>query len=187
MVAVVRPAPSSSLTRAGPETFAAWLERVGAAYPADERAAIAKALDAARARYGEERASVGDPWLARALGTAEIVAWLRLDAVSVRAAILLGFPALSGFDAATLSENFGDEIAQIVVGVSRMGAIRAAQEGGDKAERDAQAENLRKMLLAMVEDIRVVLIKLAERTQALRFLIGSDDAGEAGAAAAAGA
>ena len=53
-------------------------------------------------------------------------------------------------------------------GVRRMGELRAAPAGGKPAERAAQAENLRKMLLAMVEDIRVVLIKLAERTQALR-------------------
>ncbi len=57
-----------------------------------------------------------------------------------------------------------------------MGDIRALPAGSTPAERAAQAENLRKMLLAMVEDIRVVLIKLAERTQALRYLIGGDEA-----------
>ena len=56
-------------------------------------------------------------------------------------------------------------------GVARMDEIRATPPQGDAAERAAQAERLRKMLLAMVEDIRVVLIKLAERTAALRFLM----------------
>src|SRR5215472_13319895 len=106
MVAVVRPTPSS-LTGANPEVFAAWLDRAGAAYPADDRAALANALAAARARYGEQRTVDGEPWLDRAAGTAEIVASLRLDAVSVRAAILLGFPNLPGFDAAALAQTFG--------------------------------------------------------------------------------
>jgi GTP pyrophosphokinase len=175
MVATVRAAPAGSLTTADPKTFAAWLDQVGAAYPAAERTALASVLDAVRTRYGDERTADGEPWLDRALGTAAIVASLRLDGVSVRAAMLLGFPDRPGFDAEALAGTFGEETMQVVAGVARMGAIRAAQEGGDKADRDVQAENLRKMLLAMVEDIRVVLVKLAERTQALRFLIGSDD------------
>ena len=55
-----------------------------------------------------------------------------------------------------------------------MDEIRAIPAEGDAEERAAQAERLRKMLLAMVEDIRVVLIKLAERTQAMRFLVAAE-------------
>ncbi|HEX8010384.1 MAG TPA: bifunctional (p)ppGpp synthetase/guanosine-3',5'-bis(diphosphate) 3'-pyrophosphohydrolase [Casimicrobiaceae bacterium] len=176
MVAIVRAAPPSSLATADPEAFAAWLEQVGAAYTSDERASLAKALDHARERYRDLATADGEPWLDRALGTAAIVAGLKVDADSVRAAILLGLPSLAGFDAAALAERFGAEIAQIVVGATRMGAIRAAPDSAGKQERDLQAENLRKMLLAMVEDIRVVLIKLAERTQALRFLVGGENA-----------
>jgi len=126
--------------------------------------------------YGDLCAPDGEPWLDRALGTAAIVAGLKLDAASVRAAVLLGAPHCANFNAETFAEQCGSEVAQIVVGAARMGAIRAAQEGAGKEARDAQAENLRKMLLAMVEDIRIVLIKLAERTQALRFLVGAQDA-----------
>src|SRR6266702_856293 len=72
------------------------------------------------------------------------------------------------------SKAFADWLDE--VGAARMGAIRAAPDSAGKEERDLQAENLRKMLLAMVEDIRVVLVKLAERTQALRFLVGSETA-----------
>jgi GTP pyrophosphokinase len=176
MVAIIHAAPPGSFTVADPKAFTAWLEQVGAAYAPDERAAIAKALEAARARYADLRTADGEPWLDRALGTAAIVAGLKLDHESVRAAVLLGAPTLPRFDPAELAESFGAEIAQIVIGAARMGAIRAAPDIAAKEERDVQAENLRKMLLAMVEDIRVVLIKLAERTQALRFLVGSDDA-----------
>jgi GTP pyrophosphokinase len=174
MAAIVGPAPAASLTGASPETLSAWLDQVGAAYSAAERARIGTALAAARARYGGLLTADGEPWLDRALGTAAIVARLKLDGESVRAAILLGVPALPGFDAVAFAETFGSEIAPIVVGAARMGAIRAAADIAAKEERDAQAENLRKMLLAMVEDIRVVLIKLAERTQALRFLVGAE-------------
>jgi GTP pyrophosphokinase len=184
MVSVVHAPRATSSAVANPEALTAWLEQAAAAYSPDERAAITKTLDFARERYGELRARDGEPWLDRALGTAGIVASLKLDATSVRASLLLGLPALAGFDTEALEEGFGEEIAQIVGGVARMGAIRAAQESVASEERDRQAENLRKMLLAMVEDVRIVLIKLAERTQALRFLIGNEEAGDPRAQAA---
>jgi GTP pyrophosphokinase len=175
MVAIVHAPSPGSLTAADAQAFTAWIDHVAAAYTPAERAAIGKALDTARVRYGDLRTADGESWLDRGLGTASIVAALKLDADSVRAAILLGAPFAPGFDAAALAESFGAEVAQIVVGAARMGAIRAAPGIVAKEDRDLQAENLRKMLLAMVEDIRVVLIKLAERTHALRFLVGSDD------------
>ncbi|HEV3241491.1 MAG TPA: bifunctional (p)ppGpp synthetase/guanosine-3',5'-bis(diphosphate) 3'-pyrophosphohydrolase [Casimicrobiaceae bacterium] len=176
MAALTHADTAGSLATADAATFSAWLQQIGAAYSADEQASIAGALATARARYAGLRTADGEPWLERALGTAAIVAGLKLDGESVRAAVLLGIPALPAFDAAAFAEVFGPEVAQIVVGAARMDAIRAAADISAKDERAQQAENLRKMLLAMVEDIRVVLIKLAERTQALRFLVGSEDA-----------
>ncbi len=180
MVAVVHSAPVT----AAPEALAAWLEQAGAAYTPDERTAIVDAVQYARSCYGDLCATDGEPWLDRALGTAAIVAGLKLDAVSVRASVLHGTPYSPGFDAEALTARFGAEVTELVVGVARMGAIRATQEGANKSSdsREAQAENLRKMLLAMVGDIRVVLIKLAERTQALRFLITGDPEARAQAA-----
>src|SRR5438552_1702640 len=172
MVAVLHSAPEV----AEPEALAAWTARVSEGFAPDERVKLLETLGAARELYGDLCAPDGEPWLDRALGTAAIVAGLKLDAASVRAAVLLGAPHCANFNAETFAEQCGSEVAQIVVGAARMGAIRAAQEGAGKEARDAQAENLRKMLLAMVEDIRVVLIKLAERTQALRFLVGAQDA-----------
>ncbi len=176
MVAIVHAAPPSSFATADPQAFATWLEQVAAAYSAEERAALGSAVDAARARYGALATADGEPWIDRALGTAAIVAGLKLDADSARAAILLGMPSIPGFDAADLAEHFGAGVAQMVIGAARMGAIRAAPDSAGKEERDLQAENLRKMLLAMVQDIRVVLVKLAERAQALRYLVGSESA-----------
>ena len=178
MVAVLHSAPVT----AAPAALAAWLEQAGAAYAPDERTAIGDAVAYARTTYADLCTGDGEPWLDRALGTAAIVAGLKLDAISVRASILHGAPHCPGFDAEALKTRFGAEVAELVVGVARMGAIRATQEGVDKDSRETQAENLRKMLLAMVGDIRVVLIKLAERTQALRFLMTGDPDARAQAA-----
>ena len=178
MVAVLHATPEA----AAPEAVAAWLDRAGAAYSAEERKSLADAVALVRPRYGDLCAGDGEPWLDRALGTAAIVAGLKLDAASVRAALLLGVPHSPGFDAEEFAAQFGSEVSQLVVGVARMSAIRAATEAAGKGSSDAQAENLRKMLLAMVGDIRVVLIKLAERTQALRFLVSGDAEARAQAA-----
>jgi GTP pyrophosphokinase len=178
MVAVVHSAPVTG----APAALAAWLEQAGAAYSAEERTALAAAVAFARERYGDVCTSDGEPWLDRALGTAAIVGGLKLDAISLRAAVLLGVPHCEGYDDERFKRDFGAELHELVVGVARMGAIRATPEAVGKDARDGQAENLRKMLLAMVGDIRVVIIKLAERTQALRFLMSGDEAARTQAA-----
>ena len=175
MVAVLHSAPEV----AAPEALAAWTDRVSEGLAPDERIALLTTLDAARALYGDRCAPDGESWLDRALGTAAIVAGLKLDVDSVRAAMMVGAPHSDDFDAESFGARFGPEIAQLVNGVARMGAIQAVREGAPAHERDAQSESLRKMLLAMVGDIRVVLIKLAERTQTLRYLVAHE--GESGA------
>jgi GTP pyrophosphokinase len=185
MTALIHTAPET----AAPDPFAARVAQAASGYAPAERAAIAAAFDLARKRYGDAVTSEGERWLSRATGTATIVAELKLDAASVRAALLLGVPDEEGFDEQAFAAEAGDEVALLAIGVARMGAIRAAPagEGGVRKEaRDAQAENLRKMLLAMVEDIRVVLVKLAERTQAMRFHVAaSGDSADASGLAAA--
>jgi GTP pyrophosphokinase len=170
MVAVLSAAPQT----AAPRAVAAWLETLSPDYSAEERASFQAAFDYAHGHAGDAAMPDGEPALDRALGAATILASLRLDADSIRAALLLGVPIAEPFDGDDLRERFGDDVATLVAGVARMGGIRAVADTGNKEERAAQAENLRKMLLAMVEDIRVVLIKLAERTQALRTLVALD-------------
>ncbi|MCC7215696.1 MAG: bifunctional (p)ppGpp synthetase/guanosine-3',5'-bis(diphosphate) 3'-pyrophosphohydrolase [Burkholderiales bacterium] len=172
MVAVLHVAPRT----AAPEAVAAWLAALAHDYSADERASFAAAFDYARGRTGDAAMADGEAALDRALGAATILTGLKLDADSIRGALLIGLPVAGAFDAEDVRARFGADVATLVAGVARMGDIRAAAGTGDKDERAAQAENLRKMLLAMVEDIRVVLIKLAERTQALRTLMGGDPA-----------
>jgi len=172
MVAVLHAAPRA----AAPEAVAAWLETLAHDYSADERASFGAAFDYARERTGDAAMADGEAALDRALGAATILTGLRLDADSIRGALLIGLPVAGAFDAEDVRARFGADVATLVAGVARMGDIRAAADTGNKDERAAQAENLRKMLLAMVEDIRVVLIKLAERTQALRALMAGDAA-----------
>src|ERR1700719_2700833 len=167
MVAVLHSAPEV----AEPEALAAWTDRVSEGFAPDERVKLLETLGVARELYGDRCAPDGEPWLDRALGTAAIVAGLKLDLDSVRAAIVIGAPHIDGFDAERFSTLLGAEVAQLVSGVARMGAIRAIPEDAPEYDRDAHSESLRKMLLAMVGDIRIVLIKLAERTQALRYLV----------------
>jgi len=170
MVAVASAAPQT----AAPRAVAAWLETLSSDYSADERASFQAAFDHAREQCADAAMADGEPALDRALGTATILASLRLDADSIRAALLLGLPVAGRFDGEAIAERFGADVATLVAGVARMGGIRAVADAGNKEERALQAENLRKMLLAMVEDIRVVLIKLAERTQALRSLVARE-------------
>ena len=172
MVALVHTAPQA----APDDVYAARIAQAASAYAPAERAAIEAAFELARKRYGDALSSEGERWLERATGTAAIVAELKLDAASVRAALLIGLPDSHGFNEQTFAAEVGDEVARLVIGVARMSAIRAApmgEAGTRKEARDEQAENLRKMLLAMVEDIRVVLVKLAERTQAMRYWVSA--------------
>jgi GTP pyrophosphokinase len=171
MVAVLHAAPRA----AAPQAVAAWLESLAPRYSAAERATLSSAFDLAHERTADVRMPDGEAALDRAVGAATIVAGLGLDPDSISAALLLGLPVADAFAADEIAARFSPDVATIVAGVARMGSIRAQPEGAPKAaDHAAQAENLRKMLLAMVEDIRVVLVKLAERTQALRYLMGAD-------------
>ncbi len=162
--------PAESATAPG---IAAWLDALRGAYPDDDIAGFRAAHAHAQALGADVVSRDGEPLAAHAAGTAAIVAGLKLDAATVRAALLIGLPAAKGFDGEEVAERFGADVAALVAGVARMDEIRALPATGDAEERAAQAERLRKMLLAMVEDIRVVLIKLAERTQALRYLVSA--------------
>jgi GTP pyrophosphokinase len=156
---------------AAPKAVADWLDALAGVYPDEDRRAFEAALAYARERCGNERGRDGELLIDRAIGTAMIVAGLKLDAGTVRAALLIGLAGAHAFDADDVAARFGADTATLVAGAARMDEIRATPPQGDANERAAQAERLRKMLLAMVEDIRVVLIKLAERTAALRFLM----------------
>jgi (p)ppGpp synthase/HD superfamily hydrolase len=149
MVAVLHTAPRA----AAPQAVAAWLESLAPRYSETERAALSSAFDLAHERVGDARMPDGEAALDRAVGAATIVASLELDPDTIASALLIGLPVAGAFDADEIAKRFSPDVATVVAGVARMSSIRARPESTTKEGHAAQAENLRKMLLAMVEDI----------------------------------
>lgn len=145
-----------------------------------ERHLLERALEFARGVYGDKLLGTGEPALEHALGLARNVAQLRLDADTLAAGLLFAVPAYLPDAEAKLSASFGATVAALVSGIDRLNRLRvvtrAAALGRDAAP---QAEVLRKMLLAMVADLRVVLLRLASRTQTLRWLARAPEADRA--------
>ena len=118
---------------------------------------------AAKAHDGQMRRS-GDPYVVHPLGVAGLISELKLDVPSICAGLLHDAVEDTSATTAELERLFGPEIAFLVEGVTKLGKI----PWQNREER--QAENFRKMLLAMARDIRVILIKLADRTDNMRTL-----------------
>ena len=157
----------------------AWLDAAKSRFAAAELDVVSRAADcAAGALDGRQRVS-GEPALAHALGVADVLLALRLDHEAVAAALLFAMLGAAANAAQTIREQFGRTIGDLADGVARMdeiGALSNRQAAGKKPEQQAaQLEALRKMLLAMVEDVRVVLIKLADHTQELRYCVKAED------------
>src|SRR5882724_3949420 len=143
----------------------------------EDRRALARALEFAASVYGEKLLGTGEPAYGHALGTARNVAALRLDADARAAGLLFAVPAYLPAAEGVLTESFGAAVASLVMGISRLNALRVITRTAARGkDSQSQAEVLRKMLLAMVEDIRVVLLRLASRTQTLRWLVNSPEA-----------
>ena len=138
--------------------------------PPDRLDLLVRACDfAAHAHQGQTRIS-GEPYIEHPLSAAETVADLQLDATAVAAAVLHDVLEDCDCTSEQLAERFGPDVARLVDGVtklSRLNWIAPEERPGDEA---IQAENLRKMFLAMAEDIRVVIIKLADRLHNMRTL-----------------
>jgi GTP pyrophosphokinase len=145
-----------------------WL---AASRPEPEREILRRAVAlASRAHAGQRRAS-GEPYVQHSLAVARILADLGLDHETLAAAILHDVVEDGGIALDDLKSEFGASIAGLVDGVTRMKVIQEFQgEPAGSRHEHAQAESLRKMLLAMAEDVRVVFIKLADRLHNMRTL-----------------
>lgn len=151
----------------------------------DDAATLRESVAFAWEVYGTAVLGSGEGTWSHALGMAVIIAGLRLDVDSRMAAVLFAIPFHDEHGVVRIEQRFGKAAADLVIGISRLNRLRpitsgfvaANIEGGEvnPAETKAQVEVLRKMLLAMVEDIRVVLLRLASRTQTLRFYAAHPD------------
>src|ERR1035438_8147432 len=144
--------------------FEALLRQVQANRPNDDVSLIRKAWDfCVQHHKGQMRAS-GEPYIIHPLEVAEVLAEMKLDATAIAAGLLHDSVEDTPATNEEIEAGFGDQVAHIVEGVTKIDKIQFANR------EDRQAENVRKMLLAMVTDIRVVLIKLADRLHNMRTL-----------------
>lgn len=164
--------PAASIPAASPnaddrhlaETFEVLLATVRRNRPADDIAIIQQAYDFSLKHHtGQKRAS-GEPFALHPLEVALVLAEMKLDSTAIAAGLLHDAVEDTPVTSREISEIFGEQVAHIVDGVTKIEKIQFANR------EDRQAENVRKMLLAMVSDVRVVLIKLADRLHNMRTL-----------------
>src|ERR1700693_1637040 len=137
---------------------------VGAYKPDVDRPLLEHAFAfAARAHDGQQRRS-GEPSIEPPFAVARILAELHLDEETLAAALLHDVVEDTGVDADQLKAEFGDEIAKLVEGVTKLTRIQF------QSREHAEAENYRKLIVAMAQDVRVILIKLADRLHNLRTI-----------------
>lgn len=139
-------------------------EKVNHIYGAEDRAFFQKAYEfAKKAHEGQTRLS-GDPFLMHPCEVAGILVDLGLDITTVVAGLFHDIVEDTGVTGKQIGEQFGHEIEQIVDGVTKVGKVSFS------SKEEHQAENLRKMFLAMASDIRVILVKLSDRLHNMRTL-----------------
>jgi len=147
-----------------------WLQDIGAeSNPADVEVIRQAFVVAERAHHNQTRAS-GEPYVNHVVAVADILVNLHLDCESIAAAFLHDVVEDSDIDLKEIRDQFGDSIAELVDGVTKMHAIDMQVDQYRHEHDSVQAESLRKLLLAMAKDVRVVLIKLADRLHNMRTL-----------------
>jgi len=142
----------------------ALIRQVQGYFPQSDPALLRHAYDLAAEAHRDQRRASGEPYVQHSLAVAAILAEMRLDPATIAAAILHDVPEDTAVPLERIQEGFGDEVTKLVDGVTKLSKI----SWGSLEEEEA--ESLRKMFLAMVDDIRVVLIKLADRLHNMHTL-----------------
>lgn len=146
----------------------AWLQHAASQRTQREMQLIRNASVLSKLAGEEQPTLTGVSCLQQGLTMAEILLDLHLDAETIAASLVYCCVQFAGLSLEDVRDHLGEQVAKLVRGVTRMDAIRTLP--GLDSENYAQLENVRKMLLAMVEDMRVVVIKLAERTAIMRTI-----------------
>lgn len=139
-------------------------DKVIKAYSAADAAAIERAFEFAFGAHSGQRRKSGEPYIIHPVAVADILIGFGMDAQSVEAALLHDTVEDTPVTEDDIKKNFGASVALLVDGVTKLGKVPLA------SKEEQQAENLRKLLLAMCEDIRVIIIKLADRLHNMRTL-----------------
>src|SRR3954471_3475187 len=140
------------------------LEEVAAYDTEIDRELITRAFRYAAAAHDGQQRQSGQPFILHPAGAAKICAQLRLDGQTLAAALLHDVVEDTATDIADVRAEFGDEVARLVEGVTKLTRIQF------QSREQAEAENYRKMIVAMAQDVRVILIKLADRLHNMRTI-----------------
>ena len=161
------PAPTVPETDVDLEALRASLyAAILAEHPGVDLSGVEAAFDLAVTAHDGQRRATGEPYVVHPIASAQILAELGIDTVAIQAALLHDVPEDTEYSLTDVEERFGGEVAQLVDGVTKLSKFST------HSHEQQQAENIRKMLLAMAQDIRVVLIKLADRLHNMRTLHG---------------
>ncbi|MBM3127413.1 MAG: bifunctional (p)ppGpp synthetase/guanosine-3',5'-bis(diphosphate) 3'-pyrophosphohydrolase [Chloroflexi bacterium] len=141
------------------------LDKIQSYNPAVNAERLRRAYDLARVAHATQTRSTGEPYIFHSLEVAHALTEFHLDDDTIIAALLHDVPEDTDVPLETIRTEFGDPVAKLVDGVTKLSGLRLGLE-------QTHAESLRKMFLAMADDIRVVLIKLADRLHNMRTLYG---------------
>ena len=140
------------------------LQKLTQSRPDADTRLIADAFAFAQEAHGEQKRESGEPFVSHPLGVAEILVSLQMDDITVAASLLHDVVEDTEVTLEEIQERFGPEVAALVDGVTKLSRLPF------QSKQEQQAESLRKMFLAMARDIRVIIIKLADRLHNMRTL-----------------
>ena len=156
---------SDTAERTGRELYAELRQKVEGAFPEESIAVLDKAFALANEAHGDQKRKSGEPYIIHPIAVATILFdELGMDMPSMAAALLHDVVEDTDYEIDEIREKFGEEIALLVDGVTKISRMQIS------SREEQQAETLRKMLIAMSRDIRVIIIKLADRVHNIRTL-----------------
>jgi len=156
--------------RAQTKSLESLLQQMPEAPSQNGRELIERAYELAEVAHSGQKRASGEPYIQHSLTVAQILADLRLDSATIAAGLLHDVVEDSIVTVEDLRQDFGDEVASLVDGVTKLSQIDRLSQMTQRDLQDEEAESLRKMFLAMADDVRVVLIKLADRLHNMRTL-----------------
>ena len=164
-IKTAKPAPENTDVDA---LYAELLEKIKKVHHNEsEIALINKAFEVAKKQHGNQKRVSGEPYIIHPIAVADILVNLGMDYQSLVAALLHDVVEDTDYTLDELKSEFGGEIAVLVDGVTKLGHLQFSEK---ESREEQQAENIRKMLLAMSKDIRVIVVKLADRLHNMRTL-----------------